>query len=36
MIKSDNPKVIFEKHKQLYRKMSNTHKEPQIKTHQFF
>ena len=36
MIKSDNPKIVFEKYKQLYRKMSNTNKEPQIKTHQFF
>ena len=36
MIKSDNPKAVFEKYKQLYRKMSNTNKEPQIKTHSFF
>jgi len=36
MVKSDNPKKVFEKYKNLYRKMSNTKKETQIKTHQFF
>ena len=36
MIKSDNPKQVFEKYKQLYTKLSNMKKEDQIKTHSFF
>ena len=37
MIKSDNPGRVFEKYKQLYMKMSNTKKEPNVNTkHKFF
>jgi hypothetical protein len=36
MVKSDNPKRVFEKYKQLYTKMSNTKKEIQVKEHSFF
>ncbi len=36
MVKSDNPKMVFEKYKHLYSKMSNTKKDSQIKTHKFF
>ena len=36
MVKSDNPKMVFEKYKQLYSKMSNTKQDTQLKTHTFF
>jgi hypothetical protein len=37
MVKSDNPKQVFEKYKRLYMKMSNTKKELNINTkHKFF
>ena len=32
MIKSNNPRLVFEKYKPLYSKMSNTKKETQINT----
>lgn len=37
MIKSDNPRTVFEKYKPLYSKMSNTKQETQVNTlHTFF
>tara|TARA_Y100000034_G_C6897813_1_gene414360 strand:- start:1998 stop:3203 length:1206 start_codon:yes stop_codon:yes gene_type:complete len=36
MIKSDNPKQVFEKYKHLYTKLSNMKKEEQVKEHSFF
>ena len=37
MVKSDNPRLVFEQHKPLYSKMSNTKKEIQANsTHTFF
>jgi hypothetical protein len=36
MVKSDNPKNVFEKHKQLYTKMSRLNKETRVKNHDFF
>ena len=37
MVKGDNPGQVFEKYKQLYMKMSNTKKEPNVNTkHKFF
>ena len=36
MIKSDNPRQVFEKYKYLYTKLSNMKKEEQQNTHSFF
>ena len=37
MVKSDNPRIIFEKYKPLYKKLSNTKTEPNVNTnHKFF
>ena len=37
MVKSDNPIIIFEKYKPLYKKLSNTKTEPNVNTnHNFF
>jgi len=36
MVKSDNPVKVFEKHKHLYKKLSNTKKEHSYASNQFF
>ena len=37
MVKSNNPRIIFEKYKPLYKKLSNTKTEPKVNTnHKFF
>ena len=36
MVKSDNPKKVFEKYKQLYTKMSRLNNETPVKNHDFF
>ena len=36
MVKSDKPKNVFEKYKQLFQKMSNLKNEIKVKEHSFF
>jgi len=35
MVKSDNPAKVFEKHKPLYRKLSNTHRDSEYRVDEF-
>ena len=36
MVKSDDPKMVFEKYKHLYTKLSNTKKVLPVSKHEFF
>ena len=36
LIKSDNPKMVFEKYRHLYTKLSNTQKDSEYRVDEFF